>query len=107
MTKVIDLPKQDELYSYSNPIIAQKKAFDYLGQDAILYKSQNKDKKYAIVDPNGKIVNFGAMFYQDFLKTADQNKRDRYLKRSSKIKGDWNNNKYSPNNLSRSLLWNG
>ena len=31
--------------------------------------------------------------------------RINYLKRSSKIKGNWKNNLYSPNNLSRKIIW--
>lgn len=32
--------------------------------------------------------------------------RDRYLKRSGRIRGDWQNNILSKNNLSRKILWN-
>ena len=34
MIRAIDLPKNDELYLYSNPIKAQKRAFMYLGKIA-------------------------------------------------------------------------
>ena len=96
----------DELYLYSNPNKAQIKAYKYLGNDAVLYSSNRKDKKYMIYDPiNNKIIHFGQMGYKDFTKSNNLEKRTNYLKRSSKIKGDWINNKYSPNNLSINILW--
>lgn len=54
----VNVPKNDELYVYSNPIKAQAKAFKYLGKKAVLYKSQNVNKKYAIIDPSGKNADF-------------------------------------------------
>ena len=105
MNKVITLPKSDILYKYSNPQIAQQKANKYLGPNIILYKSNAKNKKYAIIDPNNHIVNFGQLGYSDYTKTKDPVKQKHYLTRSAKIKGNWSNNKYSPNNLSRNILW--
>ena len=35
----------------------------------------------------------------------DDKRRQNYLLRASHIKGDWKDNKYSPNNLSMHLLW--
>ena len=32
--------------------------------------------------------------------------RERYLKRATKIRGDWQDNPFSANNLSINLLWN-
>jgi len=105
MIRAIDIPKRDELYLYSNPIKAQKKAFTYLGRNAILYKSQNINKKYAIIDPSGKIINFGQLGYQDYTKHNDKERRKNYLTRTSGMKGNWKDNPYSANNLSRNLLW--
>ena len=105
MISVENLTKSDNLFLYSDPIKAQKKVTEYLGKNYVLYKSKNKNKKYSIIDPNGKVVNFGQLGYKDFTKTNDEKKRDNYLKRSANIKGDWKNNKYSPNNLSRRILW--
>ena len=34
-----------------------------------------------------------------------RNRQQKYLNRSSKIKGEWKNDKYSPNNLSMNILW--
>ena len=86
MTPIVDLSKGDKLYLYSNPIKAQKEAFRYLGKNAVLYKSANKHKKYAILDPTGKIINFGQLGYEDFLKLQNEQKRQNYLHRSFGIK---------------------
>jgi hypothetical protein len=94
------------LKKYSNPIIAQKKAYKYLGKTAKLYQATNSKKKYSIYDKkNKKWVNFGQMGFQDFTRHKDHQRRKNYLKRSKKIRGDWKRNKYSPNNLSIHVLW--
>jgi len=41
----------------------------------------------------------------DFTHHNDELRRQSYLKRSAGIRGNWKENKYSANNLSRSLLW--
>ena len=105
MIKAVDLSKNDILYKYSNPILAQNKAFHYLGRNAVLYKSLNKYKKYSIIDPNGKIINFGQIGYEDFTKHHDLKRRHNYLVRTTNMRGDWKNNLFSPNNLSRNILW--
>ena len=93
----------DELTKYSNPQLAQKKAFEYLGKSAILYTSATKGKKYDIYDPiNRKWVSFG---YEDFTKHNDERRRANYLKRSNGILGNWRSNPYSKNNLARNILW--
>ena len=63
-----------------------------------------KNKKYTIITPEGHKVNFGSNM-EDFTKHNDEQRRQNYLKRSAGIRGNWKENKYSPNNLSRSLLW--
>ena len=98
-------PDNDAIWIFSNPKIAQKKAFEFYGPNAILHRSNTKNKKYCIQTPEGKIINFGQMGYQDFTRTNDELKRYNYLQRTSKIRGDWKSNKYSPNNLSRTILW--
>ena len=105
MIRAIDLPKNDELYLYSNPIKAQKRAFMYLGKKTVLYKPQNMNKKYAIITPEGKIINFGQIGYEDFTKHKDKLRRKNYLTRTLGMRGDWKNNPYSANNLSRNILW--
>ena len=93
--------KYKELVKYSNPSLVDMKSKGY-GKLSI---STKKDKKYMIETPSGKIVHFGQMGYEDYTKHKDKIRRDNYLKRSSGISGKWRKNKFSPNNLSRSLLW--
>ena len=86
--------------------IAQRMARKYLGKDAVLYKSNNKNKKYMIRSGKSrKWINFGQLGYEDYTKHKDKKRRSNYLTRSSKIAGNWITNKYSPNNLSRKILW--
>ena len=83
-----------------------KNAKSYLGNDVIILQSTRKNKKFMIMNPENKYVHFGDKRYKDF--TQDNKNKDRqqnYLKRSSNIKGNWKNNKYSPNNLSMNILW--
>ena len=106
--KAYNIPKSDKLYRYSNPITVQRKAYKYLGNKAIVYKSLNSKKKYMIFDPhNEKWVYFGTMepAMEDFTKHKDPERRFRYLSRSTNIKGDWKSNSYSANNLSIHILW--
>jgi len=42
---------------------------------------------------------------QDFTYHKDEKRKENYLKRSAGIKGNWLSNPYSPNSLSRNLLW--
>lgn len=94
------------LRKYSNPTVAQKMAYKYLGKTAKLYPSKNKNKKYRIFDPNlKKWINFGQLGYEDYTKHRDKKRRKNYLTRSRNIHGNWKTNKYSPNNLSIHILW--
>jgi len=58
-------------------------------------------------------VKFGRVGYSDYLQNLLTNspdaetKRKSYLARATKIKGDWKDNKYSPNNLAIKILWGG
>jgi hypothetical protein len=97
------IPKSDEIWKWSNPKTAQKNATKYYKKD--IYRSNRKDKKYMIQDDDGKWVHFGGMLYQDFTKHADQSRRENYLKRASKIKGDWKGNPFSANALAMRILW--
>jgi hypothetical protein len=91
---------------YSTPRTAQKKAYIYLGKTAKLYPANNHEKKYKIFDPkNNKWINFGQMGYEDYTKHHDKKRRKNYLTRTKYMRGDWKQNKYSANNLSRNILW--
>jgi len=73
--------------------------------------SDKPEKKLMIYDDNGKKVYFGQTRYNDYIiwkhlnsKVADT-KRKQYLARATKIKGDWKDNKFSPNTLAINILW--
>jgi hypothetical protein len=95
-----------KLKKYSDPRTAQKMAYRYLGKTAKLYPARNSLKKYSIFDPHkNKWINFGQIGYKDYTKHHDKKRRHNYLIRSASIRGDWKNNKYSANILSRKILW--
>jgi len=95
-----------KLNQYSNPRIAQHMAYKYLGKTAKLYPARNPAKKYSIFDPiHKKWVNFGQIGYEDYTKHHDKKRRHNYLTRTKSMRGNWKNNKYSANNLSREILW--
>lgn len=97
--------KKTLLLEVSDPDKVQIKISQYLNQDIELYLSPLKYKKYRIYKPDGSSVDFGDIRYEDFTKHKDEDRRDSYLKRATKIKGKWRNDKYSPNFLSIMGLW--
>lgn len=103
------VPIKTKLTDYSNPKTVYKNAKKYLGKDVIIQPSTNKNKKYMVFDPNTENwVHFGQFNppMEDFTKHQDEDRRQRYLARATNIKGDWKNDKYSPNQMSLRLLWN-
>jgi N-acetylneuraminic acid mutarotase len=106
MRKIKSRKFPKRIYLYSSPRMAQRMAYKYLGKTAKLYPASNPAKKYMIYDPkNNKWVNFGQLGFQDFTKHRDKTRRKNYLTRTKGMLGDWKNNKYSANNLSRHILW--
>jgi hypothetical protein len=80
----------------------------------------SNDPKYKIMtqDDNKKWIKFGSSTNNDYIiysilesygvypdGTAEK-KRQQYLARATKIKGEWKDNKYSKNNLAIRILWN-
>ena len=49
-----------------------------------LYKSPLKNKKYLVITPDGKKINFGAYGYDDYTIHKDVERKKRYLKRHYK-----------------------
>lgn len=88
----------------SNPLAVKYKLNKILPGSS-LYLSSRKNKKYAIQKPDGKWVHFGDSRYEDFTKHGDDTRRTNYLKRATKIKGNWKRDPYSANSLSINLLW--
>ena len=100
------IPKSNEIWDYSNPIQAQKKAYEYLGDTAHLYRSIKPDKKFMIFNPEvDKWIHFGQIGYEDFLKHKNFDRMKRYRNRAGNMRGDWKSNPYSANNLSINILW--
>ena len=96
----------NQIYQYSNPQIVYEKAKIYLGDDVILSLSDKPKKKYMVYNPNtNKWVYFGQMGFSDFTKHQDEKRRYNYLRRTENMRGNWRDNVYSPNNLSRNILW--
>jgi len=86
--------------------IAQANAEKYLGKDVKLRLSHTKNKKYDVYNPStDKWIPFGDIRYEDYTKHRDPVRRQAYLKRATKIKGDWILDKYSPNALAINILW--
>jgi hypothetical protein len=98
--------KEKDILQYSNPEKVFKKARQYLGNNVDIELSDHPEKKYMIYNPNtDKWIHFGQMGYEDFTKHLDPVRRHNYLTRTAFMRGDWKNDKYSPNNLSRNILW--
>ena len=97
----------NSIYDYSNPKVVYENARHYLGNDVIIKLSDKPLKKYMILNPHtNKWVYFGQMGYEDFTKgNVDSKKRENYMRRTANIRGQWRNDKYSPNMLSRCILW--
>jgi len=98
------MPKKS-IRLYSNPTEVYRRASKYLGKTAKISLSTKKEKKYMVITPDGKIVHFGQMGYEDYTKHHDKTRRKNYLTRTKGMLGDWKKNRYSANNLSRNILW--
>jgi hypothetical protein len=101
----LPLTRKRAILKYSNPTEIFRKAKRYIGKTAKIGFSTKREKKYMIETPDGRIVHFGQMYYQDYTRHADKTRRKNYLTRTAKIRGDWKKDKSSPNNLARNLLW--
>lgn len=79
--------------------------------------SMNGTHKLQIPNEDGKIIRFGRVGYGDYLiwsylegkgeapEGQAEKKRNTFRISHSKIKGNWKQNKYSPNNLAINILW--
>ena len=98
------------IYEVSDPVTVNHKLIEYCAKlnhlAPELLISTVKNKKYMIKSPiSNKMVHFGDIRYQDHTKHLNISRRRNYLLRATKIKGDWNSNPFSANNLSINLLW--
>jgi hypothetical protein len=89
-------------------VFASKWGYD---TNNINFSNDGKHKLY-IITPDNKIIRFGHIDYDDyilfFLKGDDTARQHRnlYLNRTKNMLGQWKNDAYSKNNLSRRILWN-
>lgn len=72
-----------------------------------LRHSHKKTKKYDLIDPNGKIISFGAKGMSDYTIHKDKERKERYISRhqanEEKFWGD--DEPLTPSYLSRWILW--
>lgn len=85
--------------------IIKQNIIDYFGKPVPIYISSRENKKFYVINPEGKKVHFGDSRYSSFEEHRDKARRKAYLARATAIKGDWKKDKYSPNNLAIHLLW--
>ena len=93
--------------------IAKKKAKDNgYNPDKLHFSCNGKHKLYYDKDDNKEgCIFFGDKDYNDYIiytltKNTNADKyRDAYLARATKIPGDWEKDKYSPNNMAIKILW--
>lgn len=97
--------KLTDLVKVSNPDTVRKRFEKYRGATkATIEPSPRADKKYLVRVDGKRAIHFGSIL-PDFTKHGDEKRRASYLARSAGIKGDWRDDKWSPNNLARELLW--
>lgn len=97
--------KHNELLKYSNPKRVRALVKQFLGNNVKLYVSTRKDKKYMVIDPDGKKIHFGSFNppMEDFSKHLDLKRRELFLTRNKRWKDA---PKWTPAYLSYYLLWN-
>ena len=93
----------NELNKYSDFKTVNDNAKRLYGKE--VFVSTRKNKKFMIMNDDKKWIHFGQLGYEDFTKHLDEQRRELYVKRASKLKGQWKENIYSPNLLSIVLLW--
>lgn len=97
--------------------MARKNAKDKGYDPDAIHFSDDKIHKLRIERPDGKVVRFGRVNYNDYLiwshlemnnqasKGTASEKQNRFWRSHSKIKGKWKEDKYSPNWLALNVLW--
>jgi hypothetical protein len=100
--------------AYLRQVNAKARAY---GIDAKVKYSSDSTHKFQVRAPDGTIRRFGKQGYWDYelLKMAERDgqvapgtalrKREAYLARATRIRGDWRDDPFSANNLAIHLLW--
>jgi hypothetical protein len=96
---------------------AQRRAKKHHYPYKLLGFASDGTHKLAIPDENGRVVAFGKVGYGDHLIYSHLEehgkvsagtalkKQNVFQKSHSKMKGDWQKNPFSPNNLALKILW--
>jgi hypothetical protein len=72
----------------------------------ILRKSPKPTKKFRVIFPDGKYVDFGGKGYSDYTKHGNPYRMRLYIKRHSKLKENWSKKGIKTAGFwSRWLLW--
>lgn len=87
---------------FSNPRIVKQLAKKLLGENVKIFYSTRENKKYMVESPEGKMIHFGQLPYEDFTKHQDEERRDAFKKRNAKWKTQ---PKWSAGWLAYHLLW--
>ena len=92
----------EKICEVSNPELVFKQLKKYSGNEVDLYLSSSKNKKYMVINEDGKKIHFGSIIHEDFTKHTDKKRRDNFRTRNKKWKDA---DKYTPAHLSYYLLW--
>jgi len=92
----------DKIREVSNPELVLKQLKKYYGDDVDLYLSSSKNKKYMVFDEDGKKVHFGSIFFSDYTKHQDKQRRNNFRNRNKRCADA---DKFTPAHLSYYLLW--
>ena len=81
--------KYQYLVKVSDPEIVYRQFINLYPPESHIKVSNRSDKKFKIFNPHTqKYFHFGSACYSDFTKHKDLERRERYLARASKIKGN-------------------
>ena len=100
------------------PLLTKKNQKKYLSMVKIIAASAGYDSNKLSLANDGKHkldlngIKFGNIEYPDFVlllingqKEDAVKRRNSYLARTAKIRGDWKSDKFSKNNLARKIIW--
>ena len=94
--------KQTQILEVSDPQKVRKLAHLLLGENTEILLSTIKNKKYMVQNPNGKMIHFGDMRYEDYTKHKDIKRRERFRQRNKYWESSYF---WTPAYLSWYLLW--
>lgn len=95
--------KLQKVLEVSNPKVVKKNLTKYTGDPNYkLFLSSQENKKYMVITPEGKLVHFGDIRYEDFTKHNDKDRRARFRLRNVKWAGF---PLFTAGNLAYNLLW--